>query len=76
LGTLPLRVPAVDVAVGLWVLWACALYALAFPANTASVVQITIPVSNDFVMIEPSIGRNAARAVLRADAASQPPHLE
>jgi hypothetical protein len=38
-----------------WILWACALYALAFPANAASAAQTAIPVSDDFVIIVPSI---------------------
>jgi hypothetical protein len=33
-----------------------ALYASAFPANTANAAQTAIPVSSDFVMIVPSFG--------------------
>jgi hypothetical protein len=35
--------------------WMGALYASAFPANATSAAQIAIPVSNDFVMIVPSV---------------------
>jgi hypothetical protein len=73
---LPLRMPVVVVLWVLRVLWACALYAFAYPANTASVAQTAIPVSTDFVMMVPSIGVQRARAVLRADAALQLPHLK
>jgi hypothetical protein len=37
------------------VVWTRDLYALALPANIASAAQTAIPVSNDFVMIVPSL---------------------
>jgi hypothetical protein len=48
-----------------------ALYALAFPTNTASVAQTAIPVSNDFVMMVPSLRVQRRKGVLRVDAVSQ-----
>jgi hypothetical protein len=60
-----------DVAVGAGVVVWVALYALAFPANAASIAETAIPVSNDFVMVGHSFRCNAAIAVVRVDAASQ-----